>query len=182
MIEVWKDIKDYQGYQVSSFGRVRTHGKTSFTKRHGIRHWADRILKQKIYSTSSAKRKDARVDLWNDKGHKTFLVARLVATAFLGESDLTVNHIDGNSLNNTIYNLEWCSRKENIVKAFNSDLYPTKKITLATNGNYISFRSLSSANKYLGRCHGYISLCITNNRQIRDINNNVYKIIESENI
>ena len=29
MTEIWKDINGYAGYQVSNFGRVRTHNKVS---------------------------------------------------------------------------------------------------------------------------------------------------------
>ena len=45
--ETWKDIKGYEGiYQASSFGRIRTvEGKTTYTERHGVRHWKSRILK-----------------------------------------------------------------------------------------------------------------------------------------
>ena len=44
--EMWKDIPNYEGiYQASTFGRIRTcEGKTTYTKRHGIRHWKQRIL------------------------------------------------------------------------------------------------------------------------------------------
>ena len=46
-MEIWKDIKDYPGYQVSNLGRVRTYNKITHTEKHGIRHWENRILKQK---------------------------------------------------------------------------------------------------------------------------------------
>ena len=45
---------------------------------------------------------------------KSFLVHRLIACAFLGESNLTVNHIDGNKLNNAPSNLEYCTVAENV--------------------------------------------------------------------
>ena len=45
MEEIWKDIKEYNGYQVSNLGRVRTFNKTTFTTKHGVRHWENRILK-----------------------------------------------------------------------------------------------------------------------------------------
>lgn len=32
-----------------------------------------------------------------------------------------INHIDGNPLNNKANNLEWCTQKENMEKAFNND-------------------------------------------------------------
>lgn len=47
MEEIWKDIPRYKGYQASNFGRIRTHNKTTYTKRHGERHWKDRILEFK---------------------------------------------------------------------------------------------------------------------------------------
>lgn len=126
MEEIWKDIKDYKGYQVSNKGRVRTKNKKSYTKKHGIRNWKDRVLKNKV----SAKDNCSRVELWNDKGHKTILVHRLVAFTFLGEpisKNMTVNHKDGNRLNNCVNNLEWLSRADNIRHGFKNGLYKKTK-------------------------------------------------------
>jgi hypothetical protein len=47
------------------------------------------------------------------KRPKSFLVHRLVAEAFLGESGLQINHKDGNKTNNEISNLEFVTAKEN---------------------------------------------------------------------
>lgn len=47
------------------------------------------------------------------KKAKSFLVHRLVAEAYLGESDLQINHKDGNKENNAISNLEYVTAKEN---------------------------------------------------------------------
>lgn len=50
---------------------------------------------------------------------KGLKVHRLVASAFFGDNpDMEVNHKDGNKLNNTISNLEWCTHKENIQHSF----------------------------------------------------------------
>ena len=49
-------------------------------------------------------------------------VHRLVAEAFLGASELTVNHKNGNKTDNRLDNLEYCSNKENTLHAWASGL------------------------------------------------------------
>lgn len=172
MVEEWRDIEGYKGYQVSNKGRVRTHGKITTTELHGKRKWADRILKLKI-----GKDKCSRVELWCDGKHKTFLVHRLEAIAFLGKvpKDMTVNHKDGNRQNNSIDNLEWCSRADNIRYGFEHGQYHMKHCTLIDkNGSEKYFRSMSLAEVYLGRCRGYIGMCIKFGRKIRNIQGEIF--------
>ena len=47
--------------------------------------------------------------------------------AFLGNSHLEVNHIDGNKANNNLNNLEYCTHSENIKHAFEIGLEKGKK-------------------------------------------------------
>lgn len=58
------------------------------------------------------------------KNKKTIRVHRAVAESFIKNPDKkeTINHIDGNKLNNTVENLEWCTYKENSVHAVKSNL------------------------------------------------------------
>ena len=156
--EIWKPIPNYEGiYEASSLGRIRTcEGKTTITNWHGVRHWKQRVLKPK----GEQYRTGYRVSLWKNGKCKDYLVARLIASAFYGESDLPVNHIDGNRLNNRIENLEWCSLAKNIRKGFETGLYKNqKKIRIIEkNTNEIKeFRSLSMAAKYYGKNAGYFS-------------------------
>lgn len=156
---IWKDVVGYEGlYEVSNTGSVRTHSnKTTYTKRHGVRHWKQRVLKDKTPNG-----RDVRVSLWKDGKHKDYLVHRLVAEAFIPrvESKNFINHIDGNPRNNNVSNLEWCDHTENNNHAFDNDLIQTnKKVILVSieTGEPILFRSLSKASEFLGHNQGYLS-------------------------
>lgn len=160
-MEEWKDIPNYDGYQVSNYGRIRTYEKTTYTKKHGIRHWENRILKYKgkTYSTGY------RVDLWKDGKPKSFLVARLVAFTFfekdINDKSLTVNHIDGNRFNNYLENLELVSIKENIQHAFRTGLLTTQikvEIIDKITGTIIYPSSLSEGSHLINQNKGYLSL------------------------
>ncbi len=95
--EVWKQIEEYDNYEVSSLGRVR-NSKTG------------RILK------ASNKGGYCSVGLTGNKC-KTLAVHQLVARAFIPnlENKPQVNHKDKNGLNNNITNLEWATNKENSI-------------------------------------------------------------------
>lgn len=181
-MEEWRDIPEYEGiYQASSLGRVRTcDGKTTYTELRGIRHWKQRTLKQKVTKNKYG-RCDARVSLWKDGKEKTVLVARVVASAFYGNSDMTVNHKDGNSMNNSAENLEWISREDNIRHGFNNGLYNSiqKSVSImnASTGIVFSFDSLSNASRYLGKNSGYVQNAISKGRKIYDRFGNRYEVV-----
>lgn len=101
MKEIWKDIKDYEGlYQVSNWGRVKSlnYHRMGFEK----------ILKTKVD-------KDGYLTVMLNNPRKTFKVHRLVAEAFIPNSNNypIINHKDENKQNNVAINLEWCDVKYN---------------------------------------------------------------------
>lgn len=173
MEEIWKDIPNYKGYQASNLGRIRTYNKITYTKKHGVRHWKNKILKFKEKVPKSHGKHQGkygtgyRVDLWKDGKAKTFLVCRLVATTFLEnliDTDMTINHKDGNRLNNNINNLEWLSRKDNIIHGYENGLYSNQKSVLIIdkkNNNHNYFNSLSKASEFIGKNKKYLSCQIS---------------------
>lgn len=164
-MEHWKDIPDFDGYQVSDLGRVRTHNKITSSKLYKERHWKDRILKFKgeTYKTGY------KVDLWKNGKPHTMLVARLVGFTFYNQDinnhKLTIDHLDGNRLNNKLENLELVSLGENIRRAFKNGLMPYKKIKLIKKetGEEIILDNMTKASIYINRNHGYISSKIKKN-------------------
>jgi len=76
--------------------------------------------------------------LCEDGKKDTVLIHRLVALSFLEnpENKPCVNHIDGNKINNSVDNLEWCTHKENTRHAMETGLRRTEVIN--------SYRSLDN--------------------------------------
>lgn len=99
MYEEWRAIAGTHGeYWISSLGRV-------MSKKRG-RTW---ILKPRRTGNYLG------VDLCVQGVHRTALVHRLVAEAFIPNECgyPEVNHRDENPHNNCVYNLEWCTRVYN---------------------------------------------------------------------
>ena len=180
--EIWKQIPGYEGlYEASSNGRIRTsEGKTTSSSRYPNRVWKQRILKPKVFTRKSGMQ-EQRVSLWKDGVERSLLVSRLVAMTFLDVpiEKLTVNHINGNPMDNRIENLEWSTLKENIQHGFRTGLYnSTLKPVILCNTEDLSereFRSMSDADRFLGKKPGYTSLRISRGHCCYDMNGSRYK-------
>ena len=139
-MEEWKDIKDYEGlYQVSNLGNVRS---------------LDRIVKNK--SGQYIRKGQLLKKFINKKGYfvvnlrkncdlKTKTIHRLIAEAFIENkyNYPCINHIDGNKLNNSINNLEWCTYSHNIKEAFRLGL---NKYTYEENFNHKYWKDKKGSN------------------------------------
>ena len=70
-----------------------------------------------------------RVILCKDKKRKRFFIHRLVAEHFIPNPDnkRTVNHKDGNKLNNCVENLEWATDSEQHLHSWNMGLEKVTK-------------------------------------------------------
>ncbi len=114
MIEIWKDIKEYKGlYKISNFGRVK-----SFC-----------LSTPRIKCLKKNNSGYMLVNLRKNNKQKMPSVHRLVALHFLSnpEKYKQVNHKNGNKLDNTVQNLEWCSSSQNIFHAFEAGLRTRQK-------------------------------------------------------
>ena len=167
--EIWKPIPGFEGlYEASSYGRIRSApGKTTSSARFTKRVWKTRIMKPKSCKNKYG-RNDYRLTLWKDGKESYHLVARLVAITWIGipEKNMTVNHINGNYLDNRPENLEWLTISENIRYGFENGQFDSmmRKVTLVSEGGErIDFRSMSQASLYLGHDDSYISNMLSKN-------------------
>ncbi len=115
--ERWKPVVGYEGiYEVSSTGRVKR--LTSHNPAHvGL------ILSQRQNPIGYM-----LVNLSKNDEPETKRIHQLVTGAFLGSPpvNMVVNHIDGNKCNNLLANLEYVTRKRNIVHALETGLLKRK--------------------------------------------------------
>lgn len=105
--EQWKTITEYQGhkfdgkFEVSSWGNVRQKETKKSQPFYTDRANGKGYLKFKLRDT--------------DRKRVAIKVHRLVAYAFVGNGaeNQEVDHIDGNSRNNSMSNLRWVTHREN---------------------------------------------------------------------
>lgn len=105
MNEIWKEIGGKQRiYEVSNFGKICSRSRKT-NKLHNLSPTltSDGYLRIGINLTGIGK-------------SQNYYIHRLVAMAFLPNPNNLpeVNHIDCNTVNNSVENLEWCTHADNI--------------------------------------------------------------------
>ena len=109
--EIWKDIPNYEGYQVSNLGRVKSLKRFRKGRNGSLVTVKEKILKPWINSTGYY-----LIELSKQSIKKKHLVHRLVWSAFNGQipEDLQVNHINEVKTDNRLSNLNLMTCKENL--------------------------------------------------------------------
>lgn len=110
--EIWKPVVGYEGlYQVSSLGRVKSLERLVKNDKKDV----FMLLKEKVLSLCSSGRQYYYVSLTKDSSSKKVYVHRLVAEAFLPntENKPCIDHLNTNKFDNRVENLRWVTHKEN---------------------------------------------------------------------
>jgi len=106
MSETWRSIVGYEGiYDVSDNGRIKSLARKDIAGRQ----LRNRVLKPRVT------RGYEYVELYKGGRSKNKRVHRLVLDAFVGScpDDMECRHLDGNSRNNNLDNLQWGTIIEN---------------------------------------------------------------------
>ena len=146
-MEIFKVIKDYPLYSISTHGRVMKNSNRKIMKPS---------LKPNGYMSINLFTSDGR--------RKKELVHRLVAITFIpNDKHLPqVNHIDGVRNNNVLSNLEWVTIQENIAKSS----VPRRIKVLKKNLEEVGcFDSIQDACRKLGLTDSNVSCCLHGGKQ-----------------
>lgn len=111
--DIWRPVSEFEGqYMVNQNGDIYSAKK--------------KIIRKPVLGNNGY----YHVMLKSNGIRKSFMVHRIVAMAFIANPDnkKTVNHKDGNKLNNNVSNLEWCSLQDNIAHGFANGLLMPPKV------------------------------------------------------
>lgn len=108
-MDLWKDIPNFEGlYQASTKGNIRS---LNHIRKNGTSQY---IQREKLLKFNKNPNGYLQVRLSKNGVAKTYRVNRLIALTFIANpfDKKTVNHINGNKLDNNVENLEWATHKE----------------------------------------------------------------------
>lgn len=125
MRRIWRNIKGFEGYQVSNKGEIRSFWKR---KHRSKGYGCDWIIGDEPYIMSASDDGNGylKVMLTEHPSGKRYCrkIHKLVAEAFIPNDDPTKNTVDHRrsgpegKLDNSVENLVWMSRLDNIRKAY----------------------------------------------------------------
>lgn len=134
---VWKDIPSYEGiYKASNRGEILN------------------VKRGRIVKPCNGKDGYRILKLCKNGTPKTFYLHRIIAMTFISECrpNMQVNHINGNKLDNSAENLEYCTLQQNLLHSYKNGLKrlsPIAKInpfTMETVERYDSKTKCAKAN------------------------------------
>ena len=136
-----KHVKGYEGrYAVTACGKIWCYPNTG-NKRVPISGLFKKLQVQRRTSGRNKPYLQVKVGLSIKGVNKTYVVSRLVAKAFIpidNPEQYVVNHINGDSTDNNMSNLEWITPQDNAKHAYNSIYTREQKAFWTANGKKLA--------------------------------------------
>lgn len=143
-MEVWKKIKGFEDYEISSYGNVKSLKNN----------------KEKILKSHPNEKGYYNIDLYLNNKRKTIRIHRLVSEYFLnhkgnGTMELVIDHIDNDKSNNRADNLQIISNRANSSKTIKRKLGKTSSIYIGVtwnkhNSKWVAQIQIDKKKEYLG--------------------------------
>ena len=115
IMEIWKEVKGYEDYEISNLGRVKSLARTIYKTDGTTQAHKERFLKPSFSNGGYLK-----VSLSNNFKVKTKRIHQLVAEAFLNHvpdgMNLVVDHMNAVKTDNRLDNLQIITTRENSSK------------------------------------------------------------------
>lgn len=130
--EFWRSVVGYEGlYEVSNFGRIKGMEKIR-TAKGGSYIRNEQIIIQSIHHNGYKV-----IGMTKNGKRKSFESHRIIAMSFLPNPDnkAEVNHINLDRGDNSLENLEWTSRRENLSHGFKNKICSSQYRGVAYNKN-----------------------------------------------
>lgn len=166
-MEIWKKHPDIPGIEVSTFGNVRVLDRMVSNEKQKY------LIKGRILKSGDNGHGYLQINISIDGKKTRKYVHRLVAQTFIPNPDNLpqINHKDGNTRNNDIENLEWCTAKYNCqyrekygVSRTEAVGTPVFAINLSTL-EVLHFSAQREAERELGVKQSYISAVINSKQK-----------------
>lgn len=146
----------------------------------------DTVNNEYLTIHKSEKSQYPSVTIWRDDKPEhsvTTFVHRLLAIGFCKNNtgrfvdELQINHIDGNKLNNAIYNLEFVTQADNIRHAYATGLqcHETPIEVITPSGELLEFKSQRDACYYLNRNPATLNEVLKSNNPNRRCANHIVR-------
>ena len=107
MNETWENIQGYEGlYMINKQGHIKSFRGKNIKYLKPVKAWF--------------MGKYNKIGLYKNRKCTQFYIHKLVLSTFVGTkgNKYEVNHIDGNTKNNSLDNLEWVTRSENLKHSY----------------------------------------------------------------
>lgn len=181
-VEEWREIPGYPGNEASTFGRLRTYW---YKVRNSTGYGSHRELRDIPRPIPTSQKEDGylHVNIYcePEKRRHTRSVQTLVAHTFIPIPDdyehieYTVDHItpgDESKRNNSVRNLQWLTRADNIRKAYREGMCDARiqrqckpvMIKDMWTDEWTFYRSIKDAARDLGLTHSTLSHAVSDGR------------------